>query len=509
MKPRIRALWVPASCLVYTPALIADAMVKALDPHAEDRWLEPCVGKGALLEALAKAGVKPRQITGVDLRCAKEPSDKLARVERGVEFLNWSQSTSKRFDKIIANPPYVAIERLQKSVRATACEIRAFDYAEVTAAGNSWYAFLCAAMNLLRQNGSLCFLLPAAWEFANYAEPLRRNISNHFESVEIYRSKRPLFQFAKVQEGIILLIARKLRLGDCSQTRVPGSFARSDVASAKQLAKRLGESRDRKMALKGCVESRDFPGPSLVNSRETKTVGELLSIGIGGVTGDASFFLMNEEKRKNLGLPINSLRPTVSRARHLAFPSLTAATWNELREANERIWIFDPKPASLQNEAVKAYIKWGRREGCDIENHKIAIRKPWYRTRLPIRVDGFLSGMSKTGPWICFREMPQLTATNTLYVVEFPESANSSLRSAIALALLTSKAREGFAKRCRRYADGLIKYELGDLREVPVPMAWSTQGSIPAYKNAVIALLNGRAETAHTIADKWFFQSGR
>jgi hypothetical protein len=317
-----------------------------------------------------------------------------------------------------------------------------------------------------------------------------------------------LFQFANVQEGAIILVARNLRSGSCRKSQAPGSVARIEVTSAEQLAKLLATGKDRASAFREILSPHDFPTPSVIKARDSKALGQLLSVGIGGVTGDAKFFLMNEEKRKSLRLPLNSVRPSVSRARHLTSPSLTTATWAKLREADERIWIFDPKPCSLQDEAVQKYIRWGRREGCDIENYKIAIRKPWYKTRLPPKADGFLSGMSKHGPWICFREMPQLTATNTLYVVEFPEGTNSDLRATIALALLTSKAQEGFTKCSRRYADGLIKYELGDLRDVNIPVVRPRHGAKAAYKGAIIALLGGEAIEAHKIADNWFFQSG-
>lgn len=498
----MRTLRVPTSCLVYTPRIIADAMVKALDPHPDDLWLEPCVGKGALLEALARAGVKSTQITGVDLSKGKERADKLAKVARGVEFLKWARRTTDKFDKIIANPPYIAIERLQKSVRAAACEVEAFNCLKVTAAGNCWYAFLCAALNLLRQGGSVCFLLPAAWDFANYAEPLRQSIPKYFKSVEVFRSEKSLFQFAKIQEGAILLMARDYRPGNGTQPIISGSFARNDVFSAEVLAKRLGDSKNGKNY---ALDNKRYPAPSVIKPGESKAFGELIFIEIGGVTGDTSFFLMNEEKRKQLGLPLTSLRPSVTRARHLISASLTAASWNELREANERIWLFDPNPTSLRDKAVQNYIRWGRREGCDIENYKIAIRKPWYRARLPIKVDGFISGMSQNGPWICFREMPRLTATNTLYVVDFPDGSKPDLRAAIALSMLTTMAQEGFSKRSRRYADGLIKYELGDLRGVLLPVAANTRGSTVAYKRAVAALLAGQAEKAYAIADNWFF----
>ena len=80
-------------------------MAQALGNNPADRWLEPCVGTGALIHALSLMGVRPRQIVGLDLDPGEQPRDKLANIERGREFLSWSLTTHSRFDKIIANPP--------------------------------------------------------------------------------------------------------------------------------------------------------------------------------------------------------------------------------------------------------------------------------------------------------------------------------------------------------------------------------------------------------------------
>ena len=42
----------PESCNIYTPPLLADAIVTALSGKRHHRWLEPCVGQGAFRSAV-------------------------------------------------------------------------------------------------------------------------------------------------------------------------------------------------------------------------------------------------------------------------------------------------------------------------------------------------------------------------------------------------------------------------------------------------------------------------
>ena len=173
---------VPESCVVFTPRPLADAILQALGDQPHATWLEPCVGGGVFLEALAAAKVTPSRIRGLDVATTSSPQDQLARTLRGEEFLRWSQSTTERFSRIIANPPYIALNRMPRSVQSSALTIVVPGTTRTVALGaNSWFAFLSASIALLRRRGSLAFLLPAAWEYADYAAPLRASIRQLFE----------------------------------------------------------------------------------------------------------------------------------------------------------------------------------------------------------------------------------------------------------------------------------------------------------------------------------------
>jgi len=96
---------------------------------------------------------------------------------------------------------------------------------------------------------------------------------------------------------------------------------------------------------------------------------------------------------------------------------------------------------------------------------------------LPNPFDGFMSGMSGRGPFIAIRQMKGLTITNTLYGINFLQSRSHETHCAFALAWPTSHAHEQLVKVQRNYADGLIKYELADLRDIRLMMPESARGA--------------------------------
>ena len=159
-----------------------------------------------------------------------------------------------------------------------------------------------------------------------------------------------------------------------------------------------------------------------------------------------TILLLTEQERTSLGLPLTAMRPVVTRARHLQTPSITSVRWRQLLDAGERIWLFSPSKGVAKHAAVARYLRAGRKGACRIDGYKIQAREPWYRTRLPARVDGFLSGMSKKLPFLVMKEMPQLSATNTLYVVRFRSTVDSATKFAVGTSLLSSQMRRELAR---------------------------------------------------------------
>jgi hypothetical protein len=116
--------------------------------------------------------------------------------------------------------------------------------------------------------------------------------------------------------------------------------------------------------------------------------------------------------------------------------------------------------------------------------------------------------MAKAGPWICFRSMRGLLASNTLYVLRRRKLVSKEEQAAWALGLLTSEAREQARSIGRRYPDGLVKYEPKDLRSILLPQPRNTTNAIEIYGRAVSQLLAGDVDGATNSADQ-FLNTGR
>jgi len=473
----------PAPCKIYTPADLAEAMVRALGDTPNATWLEPSHGNGAFVEAIARSGVGNERIVAVDLDPATAAADRLATTVRGIDFLKWANETDRRFDRIVGNPPFISIAQLPPSLQRSAASVLDLNGRPIGKGSNLWYAFVLASLRLLRKGGCLAFILPSAAEFADYCAAIRRGVAETFGRLELYRCTRPLFE--DVQEGTLVVVARDYGLG-------PGLVTRRSFDSRAGLTQGLSKS--------GRLSGHKCPRASVLSSRTRVTLESIAKIGLGGVTGDARFFLMNEIKRASLELPAAALTPVVSKAKHLRSARLTEEGWDDLRASGERIWLFNPTVVLAKDPDVRHYLELEPTQGgCNRQAYKVTIRDPWYRTPMPPVPDAFLSGMSQHGPWLCINETPRVNATNTLYVVHFSTRHRGDWYM-WALALLSSEARRQIRRVGRRYPDGLVKYEPGSLGKIELPRLKTDADHKCLYIKAVTALLSGNPALAKEIA---------
>ncbi len=472
----------PESCKIYTPAPLARAMVAALGDKPHFQWLEPSHGRGAFVEAMADNKIGRARITAIDLDPTPAAADRLANSFRGVDFLRWASTTACRFDRIVGNPPYVAISQLPTSLRRCASLVRDPTGRPIGLGANVWYAFVLTSIRLLRPGGSLAFVLPSAAEFADYAAAVRHTVQAQFGRLELYRCRRPLF--ALVQEGNLVVVAKEFQAG-------PFRIVRRRFATPGKLVSALSAS----------GEGNGRPCQPETGSRDAGMVEfrDIATVRLGGVTGDARYFLMDEQRRRDLGIPTTAVVPVVSRARHLRSGSIDQAEWKKLRAEGERVWLFSPSQAACVHPEVKKYLR-RRVGGCNRAAFKVSNRRPWYRTPLPSHPHAFLSGMARFGPWLCINEKPKLNATNTLYVVTFRNCSGDD-RFRYALSFLTSSVREQLRRTGRRYADGLVKHEPSALAGLRLPQMRDGMDFRNTYSKALDALLQGNHREAMKIAD--------
>lgn len=458
-------------------------------------WLDPCVGSGAFVAALAASGVPRRRITALDVDSRPSQHDRLAQTLRGVDFIRWASNSKARFDRVVLNPPYVPLTRLEHNgVRAAALALRYPDGLPLSPTANYWCAFLIACLRILKPGAGLCAVLPAAWDFAGYADRVRSTYRHSFSTLTVVRSSKPLFPV--VRDGSIIIVARDFGGAPQRESRLE---VHDVIEMTRVLAALPRRGRTRAQA------SRHRPG-----TERTCPLAGVASVRIGAVTGDATYFLLTEQQRSTLELPLAAVRPVLTRARHLRRTFATTSLWRSLLGQGERVWLFHPEDEVLEHPSVKRYLGLSLAGGgCDRGRYKVRDRDDWYRSKLPSRVDGFLSGMTHGGPALVLRRMRGLTASNTLYVFSFKERLSFEAKAGWAIALLTSTVREQLRDRTRRYPGGLSKLEPGDLHSLLLPEPSSMRDAIPTLVRATSLFFAGKHSAASAIADRWVHAPGR
>ena len=480
-----------ASCRVYTPLPLASAMTRALGHQEGILWLEPSFGRGVFIDQISGLGVQSERIVGIDLDLRKSKSDQKCLSTRGTDFLSWSLQASTRFDRIIGNPPFIAIERLRGLTRSRAAEVQSGTLKAVGQNGNLWASFLIASLRVLRDGGHLSFVLPAAWGYADYAADLRLKLPLLFREFVCHRSKEPLFD--SVQDGCYVIQC----FGFGEKNRITSSHV---YDSGEDLIRGLRPPvRPSAPAIKTREQS---------PSETTRRAGDLFQVRLGAVTGDANFFLLTEERRQELDLPESCLTPVVTRARHLTASSIRKSTWNAIRDSGDRAYLFTPQSEDILHESVRAYLRLHqKRGGCNRAAGWVKKRSPWYSVALPSEFDGFMSGANTHGPWIALSAMEKLAATNTLYVIRFDDEIKTKdAKAACSLSLLTTFSRSQLAARTRNYAAGMRKLEPSDITGICLPFRSELEGAFETYQSAIRLFVDGDPNSAISMADEWFTQ---
>lgn len=481
--------YVPDSSTVFTPPALAAAMVRAARGQADALWLDPCVGDGAFVVEMSTFGVERDRILAVDIAPTARERDALARTTRAADFIAWAQHRMGSVDRVVMNPPYVALSRVRGEPLHNALQVTLADGKRLPFKANYWCAFVLRAMGCLRDGGAMVAVLPAAWDFAKYAERVRDSVARAFGEVIVVRCASPLFP--TVREGSVVVVCTRRGEQPCTIRRVEVS----DLLGTLRALDEVANGR----APRGSSVVRSFVATEDLHVR----LDELVDIRIGAVTGDAQYFLMSEDERNELELPRSAVCPVLSKSRHLCCAVMDARGWAALRDAGARVWLFRPTRAALRHPAVKKYLRRGKQGGCNMQAFKITSRSPWHRTRLPRGADAFLSGMSKRLPFFVMREMKGLTATNTLYVIRFKGPASLADKATLGLLLLTSAVRRELARHARVYADGLLKFEPAELGSVRIPVVTARPDAMVVLRRATTLLLAGRDSEAEALADSW------
>jgi len=481
---------------------------------ASDSILEPSCGDGVFLAAAAArlgelgagAAAIARQLAGIEIVPAeaaaarerlrgKLGSRAAAAVAAGDFFEWWLRPGRPRFDAAVGNPPFIRYQTFPEPDRGRAMAILSRLGLKPNRLTNIWVPFVAAAAAALVPGGRLALVLPAELLQVTYAAQLRSFLAGRFARIDVIACNE-LF-FATAEQEVVLLLAdgaRDARDGTaaggaarntCDACRVALTAARTAAeVTARPPAAVLAAAvpkiirHDEEKWLQYFLSAREIDlmrelrGASAVTSLRTHA-----GVDVGVVTGSNEFFVLSRRRVEELGLEAAACTlPLVSRSAQLKGARITAAEWQALAAAGERVQLLylgpptrgpnrGPKEApngAPLAPALASYVRQGEAGGVH-RGYKCSIRSPWYAVPAVWIPEGFVFRQIHDFPRVV-RNEAGATSTDTIHRLTCkadPELVIANLYTHLTAA---SAEIEG-----RSYGGGVLELEPTEAERLLVP----------------------------------------
>jgi hypothetical protein len=470
----------------YTPNSIASSLARWAIRSGEESVLEPSVGGGALLKAalLRARELRPFARIRPPLACDIDPIalDSLKN-EFGEavdfflgDFLEFDPERCRKFEVVIANPPFTRNHSLEAERRRNLRE-----RFQMQGPAGIWTYFLAHSMEFLIEGGRIASIVPGSALFTQYGDAFLRWMCRSFPYVNIYELTEKPSWGGCVEEGGAVILAEGFGHGSC-KTYFKGIWSSN-----------LGEIRRQSFELR---PYRDLTSAS-------RPFGDIASISIGAVTGCNSTFLLTEQERIGLGLSLEDVTPTVSRARHVEGITITRQDLLGLARDGQKTWLLTPRSIDHRGTPVRKRLatitKYQRRSICWINK-----RNPWWRIETGPNCDGVFTYMNERGPRLALTDA-KITCTNTLHRVIFKPKVLETDKLAAALTFISTFGQLAGEVIGRVYGGGVLKFELSDARSMPILVGLYHQdaGILRTVAQRVnFALRAGAVDAARDLADE-------
>ncbi len=399
----------------YTPRSAAEYLAAWAVRRDGDRVLEPSLGDGAFLRAVAASatgkGLSDIVLSGAEI----DPAPLVASIGAGLidadhaHLGDFLAITPFPVDAVVGNPPFVRLRHLPIDQRDHAlAAAHAVLGQGLEPSGSVWLPFVLHATRFLALGGRMGIVLPYEATYVRYARPLWAALGVRFGSLRVIRTHERLF--ADIYQDVVLLLADDY--GACTTTVQYNAYERiNELVAERPIVEEQIPIADLARGDRAFItallqdELRELLlgklAPLLAPARDRVTLN------IGYVSGDKEFFHPSEDIIARYKLPERSLRSTVISTRALRGAGLYTAAAPEKTTAR----LFLPSKGA-PGKAELQYIEYGDQIGVS-NRYKCRARKPWYVT-LDTRVPDVIVSVFSERPVLMVNDAECLASNSLL-----------------------------------------------------------------------------------------------
>jgi adenine-specific DNA-methyltransferase len=447
----------------FTPEPIADAMATWTQLVIGKRFLDPAVGTGILLSRLLDSD-RELDLTGVELdQVALEFAEKRL-PEKTTLVLGDYLSTvfEKKFDGIVANPPYIR----HHDFTAPSWHFESGIFGPLSGMTNIYILFVAKIMSDLEEQGRAAILIPSDWTSANFALPFKVWLQNsgYLRRIVFFDTAGEVFH-DNLSTGSLLLFEKTKKRNSLTEVVSVGQDLPHSLVS------RLG---DKEIALELRAQSTQVDLKSLEpknkwmqilksDASETpENYSEIQGFATskrGIATGANEFFHLSTTSFQEQ-TPGAQYRKCVGRARDVKGIIFTTEDFENLENSDSPTRLLD-----LMESKDSKYIQKGEELGLP-DRYLLKSRRIWYTLETRTPADVWVGVFSREGVKFIFNEakVHNLTCFHGIF------TGLSRIENKALVALMNSrKVQKINTRQQRSYGSGLNKLEPKDLLSLVVP----------------------------------------
>lgn len=465
-----------------TPTQLArDVLAYGLEFLRKDepvRFLDPAIGTGSFYSALIST-CRERSVASahgfeVDPHYGKPALALWEGSQLQITLGDFTRQTppsqdAQRANLLICNPPYVRHHHLE-GVEKMRLQAAAHEAANVELSGLAglYCYFMALSHRWMSQGGIAGWLIPSEFMDVNYGRALKAYLLREVTLLHVHRFDPNDVQFDDALVSSAVVWFKKAKPPEQHSVKFSYGGTMQKPAINKSV---------RAVDLERADKWTRFPRQNIEAEHYGYRLGDLFAIKRGLVTGDNSFFILDEEKVRNLGLPAKFMRPILPSTRYIKTNEIDADEAG-LPLLDKRLFLLDcdrpEEEIKRDYPALWSYLQTGLETVAT--GYLCQARRFWYaqerRPAAPI-VCTYIGRSDHGGrPFRFLLNNSQATATN-VYLMLYPQPILAkqlrhkpeTLRSL--WQALNAIGRETLLGNGRVYGGGMHKLEPKELANVP------------------------------------------